>query len=134
MITSSYNITHYNLRHVTPWWYCCRNACSLMEIRFLKQFHLNVTEQSIIRNSLIIIHLFFAGLSKYGVYSLFPGGPTFGSALYSHASTIGRFASGHIQQSSGNAFHAAHKGKNPSINFVLIRSGCRLSMKSSLFT
>ncbi|XP_060522876.1 protein winged eye isoform X2 [Cylas formicarius] len=49
------------------------------------------------------------GLSKYGVYSLFPGGPTFGSALYSHASTIGRFASGHIQQSSGNAFHAAHK-------------------------
>ncbi|XP_050299143.1 protein winged eye isoform X2 [Anthonomus grandis grandis] len=51
------------------------------------------------------------GISKYGVYSLFPGGPTFGSALYSHASTIGRFASGHIQQSSsGNAFHhAAHK-------------------------
>ncbi|XP_076275170.1 BAH domain and coiled-coil containing protein winged eye isoform X2 [Rhynchophorus ferrugineus] len=49
------------------------------------------------------------GLSKYGVYSLFPGGPTFGSALYSHASTIGRFASGHIQQSSGNTFHAAHK-------------------------
>ncbi|KAJ8923133.1 hypothetical protein NQ315_001686 [Exocentrus adspersus] len=49
------------------------------------------------------------GLSKYGVYSLFPGGPSFGSALYSHASTIGRFASGQLQQSSGNTFHAAHK-------------------------
>ncbi|KAG5899192.1 hypothetical protein JTB14_026945 [Gonioctena quinquepunctata] len=49
------------------------------------------------------------GLGKYGVYSLFPGGPTFGSALYSHASTIGRFASGQFQQSSGNTFHTAHK-------------------------
>ncbi|XP_048520271.1 protein winged eye isoform X2 [Dendroctonus ponderosae] len=49
------------------------------------------------------------GLSKYGLYSLFPGTAAFGSALYSHASTIGRFASGHIQQSSGNTFHAAHK-------------------------
>lgn len=53
---------------------------------------------------------FFSGLSKYGVYSLFPGGPTFGSAFYSHASTIGRFASG-IQPSSGNSFHTAHKGE-----------------------
>lgn len=118
VITSLYNITHYYLKHVTPWWYSCRNACvypvNQPEINFLKQYHLNVTEQSIIiylqtRSS--SAHLFFAGLSKYGVYSLFPGGPTFGSALYSHASTIGRFASGHIQQSSGNAFHAAHKGK-----------------------
>ncbi|XP_018573680.1 protein winged eye isoform X2 [Anoplophora glabripennis] len=49
------------------------------------------------------------GLGKYGVYSLFPGGPSFGSALYSHASTLGRFASGQLQQSSGNTFHAAHK-------------------------
>lgn len=43
------------------------------------------------------------------MYSLFPGGPTFGSALYSHAS-IGRFASG-IQPSSGSPFHTTHKGK-----------------------
>ncbi|CAH0564851.1 unnamed protein product [Brassicogethes aeneus] len=49
------------------------------------------------------------GIGKYGVYSLFPGTHTFGNALYSHASTIGRFASGHIQQSSGNSFHTAHK-------------------------
>ncbi|KAL1497393.1 hypothetical protein ABEB36_008371 [Hypothenemus hampei] len=49
------------------------------------------------------------GLGKYGVYSLFSGGPAFGSALYSHASTIGRFASGHIQQTGTNTFHAAHK-------------------------
>lgn len=55
--------------------------------------------------------VFFPGLGKYGVYSLFPGGPSFGSALYSHASTIGRFASGQLQQTSGNTFHAAHKGK-----------------------
>ncbi|CAH1986034.1 unnamed protein product [Acanthoscelides obtectus] len=46
-------------------------------------------------------------LGKYGVYSLFPGGPSFGSALYSHAS-IGRF-SGQFQQSAGNTFHAAQK-------------------------
>ncbi|KYB26014.1 protein winged eye isoform X2 [Tribolium castaneum] len=43
--------------------------------------------------------------NKCGVYSLFPGGPTFGSALYSHARTIGQFTSGHIQQSSGNPFY-----------------------------
>nr|CAH7723316.1 unnamed protein product [Callosobruchus chinensis] len=46
-------------------------------------------------------------LGKYGVYSLFPGGPSFGSALYSHAS-IGRF-SGQFQQSAGNTFHTAQK-------------------------
>ncbi|KAJ3646267.1 hypothetical protein Zmor_023861 [Zophobas morio] len=45
------------------------------------------------------------GFNKCGVYSLFPGGPTFGSALYSHARTIGQFTSGHIQQSSGNPFY-----------------------------
>ncbi|XP_044253673.1 protein winged eye isoform X2 [Tribolium madens] len=43
--------------------------------------------------------------NKCGVYSLFPGGPSFGSALYSHARTIGQFTSGHIQQSSGNSFY-----------------------------
>jgi hypothetical protein len=45
------------------------------------------------------------GFNKCGVYSLFPGGPTFGSALYSHARTIGQFTSGHIQQSSGSPFY-----------------------------
>ncbi|XP_018326455.1 uncharacterized protein LOC108737835 [Agrilus planipennis] len=49
------------------------------------------------------------GLSRYGVYSLFPGGPGFGGALYSHSSTIGRFASSSISPSSGAPFHTSHK-------------------------
>ena len=55
----------------------------------------------------------FPGFSKYGIYSLFPGGSSFGSALYSH-STIGRFASAAPLQASPTAaaaFHATHKGK-----------------------
>ncbi|KAK9883444.1 hypothetical protein WA026_001621 [Henosepilachna vigintioctopunctata] len=51
------------------------------------------------------------GFGKYGVYSLFPGGPTFGSALYSHANTFGRFTSGQFQPTSGNIFHGSHKGE-----------------------
>lgn len=51
------------------------------------------------------------GFGKYGVYSLFPGGPTFGSALYSHANTFGRFTStGHLQPAAaGSIFHGSHK-------------------------
>ncbi|KAL3274606.1 hypothetical protein HHI36_015987 [Cryptolaemus montrouzieri] len=49
------------------------------------------------------------GFSKYGVYSLFPGGPTFGSALYSHANAFGRFTSGQFQPTPGNIFHGSHK-------------------------
>ncbi|CAG9812501.1 unnamed protein product [Phaedon cochleariae] len=49
------------------------------------------------------------GSNKYGVYSLFPGGPSFGSTLYSHTSTIGRFASNHLQQSAANNSHVAQK-------------------------
>lgn len=56
------------------------------------------------------MNLLFSALGKYGLYSFFPGGPNFGNALYTHASTIGRFASGHLQQ-QGNTFHTAHKGK-----------------------
>uniref|UniRef100_A0A6P7FNX5 Protein winged eye isoform X1 n=1 Tax=Diabrotica virgifera virgifera TaxID=50390 RepID=A0A6P7FNX5_DIAVI len=52
------------------------------------------------------------GLNKYGVYSLFPGGPSFGSTLYSHSSTsstTGRFATGQYQQPSDNIFHTSYK-------------------------
>ncbi|XP_045477798.1 protein winged eye isoform X2 [Harmonia axyridis] len=49
------------------------------------------------------------GFSKYGVYSLFPGGPTFGSALYSHANAFSRFTSGQFQPTPGNIFHGSHK-------------------------
>lgn len=49
------------------------------------------------------------GFGRYGVYSLFPGAPSLGGALYSHPSPIGRFASG-ISPSPGTPFHAAtHK-------------------------
>lgn len=60
------------------------------------------------------------GYSRYGVYSLFPGagspapGVGVGAALYSHTSTIGRFAPGQAAtpgQSSATTFHTAHKGK-----------------------
>lgn len=65
-----------------------------------------------IRHIFSSIFLHHIGFSKCGVYSLFPGGPTFGSALYSHASTVERFAASHIQQTPvGNPFHASsHKG------------------------
>ncbi|CAG9860481.1 unnamed protein product [Phyllotreta striolata] len=52
------------------------------------------------------------GFNKYGVYSLFPGGPTFGSTLYSHSSTsstTGRFASGQYQHPTDNIFHTSYK-------------------------
>ncbi|XP_044760719.1 protein winged eye isoform X2 [Coccinella septempunctata] len=49
------------------------------------------------------------GFSKYGVYSLFPGGPTFGSALYSHVNAFSRFTSGQFQPTPGNIFHGSHK-------------------------
>ncbi|KAK4873616.1 hypothetical protein RN001_012976 [Aquatica leii] len=48
------------------------------------------------------------GFGRYGVYSLFPGGPSLGGAIYSHASTIGRFSSG-IPPTGGAPFHATHK-------------------------
>ncbi|KAB0793104.1 hypothetical protein PPYR_12724 [Photinus pyralis] len=47
------------------------------------------------------------GFGRYGVYSLFPGGPNLGGAIYSHASTIGRFSSG--VPPTGAPFHATHK-------------------------
>ncbi|CAH1110628.1 unnamed protein product [Psylliodes chrysocephalus] len=53
------------------------------------------------------------GFNKYGVYSLFPGGPSFGSTLYSHSSTsstTGRFAAaGQYQPPSENIFHTSYK-------------------------
>ncbi|KAK5641574.1 hypothetical protein RI129_010121 [Pyrocoelia pectoralis] len=47
------------------------------------------------------------GFGRYGVYSLFPGGPNLGGAIYSHASTIGRFSSS--IPPTGTPFHATHK-------------------------
>ncbi|XP_056638735.1 protein winged eye isoform X2 [Diorhabda sublineata] len=52
------------------------------------------------------------GLNKYGVYSLFSGGPSFGSTLYSHSSTsstTGRFATGQYPQPTDNIFQTSYK-------------------------
>lgn len=50
-----------------------------------------------------------ANFAPDGFYSFLPGSPTFGSALYSHSSAIGRLATATIQPTPGAAFHPAHK-------------------------
>lgn len=78
----------------------------------------------------IIINL-IVGFNKYGVYSLFPGGPSLGSAIYSHSSTIaGRFTSGSIQPQTGGPFHTAHKSKYLRSFIILI---CLFSTKWPIY-
>lgn len=97
----------------------------LLNLKFCTFMKTWLKEKNCKSLSMLISNLII-GFNKYGVYSLFPGGPSLGSAIYSHSSTIaGRFTSGSLQPQTGGPFHTAHKSKYTTSHCSLLRNTLR---------